>query len=117
MNTPDQEILSTFIEFMRSLEETHSPSDDICSFEDETMILVKTNINEPLYNNIFLKKHSAHANLIPTLRQLKQSMALPLTVWVTAETEHQPETQNLLHANFKSPGSFYPSRRETPSFT
>ncbi|MCL5070175.1 MAG: GNAT family N-acetyltransferase [Actinobacteria bacterium] len=100
----DKAILSTWIYYLDSLK-SQSAVTIKSLMQDRASYAVITKITENLYNSIFLKQPRNNIELCEELRIIQSKLKLPLTAWVTPETE----TKDLSYMvkNFKSPGSFY----------
>lgn len=104
MQSENKAILSTFVEFFKSFQSKSTPK--IILQSDPDAITVFTDINELFFNSICIKNPINQQELIVELKNVKKEYNLPLTVWITPETE-APKLEELLKENFESPGPFY----------
>ncbi len=104
MNQENKAILSTFIEVFKSFRQNSIPT--ISLQNDQKAIIQLTGLNEIFFNNICIKKPVDQQKLISELKNIHEDLQIPLTLWLTFETE-TPEFELLLKENFESPGPFY----------
>jgi len=105
MRIEDKAILSTWLEYLRSLKITpDSVSPSLNS--DPASSAVITGINENLYNSVFLQNPIDGEMLIQELRALHDELNLQLTAWVT-DVPAADQLHRMLKTHFHSPGAFY----------
>lgn len=73
---------------------------------DPTAIVSIADLDELFLNNIYIKNPLNQKKLIEELESVQRSLAKPLTVWMTAQTQTL-EFEAMLKARFESPGLFY----------
>ncbi len=83
------------------------PKSHALTYQNKYYTLVKTGIDEQIYNNVFNNTCEEPSTLITELRNIKQSIQLALTAWITAETDNDELIEKKLKTTFISPGSFY----------
>ncbi|WP_419421498.1 GNAT family N-acetyltransferase (plasmid) [Legionella sp. D16C41] len=104
MKKEDNAILSTFIEVFHSFQ-LH-PMPKISLQYDPKAKVALSGLNEIFFNNICINKPFNQEKLLLELKAIQAELKMPLTIWLTHETE-TPEFENLLKANCESPGPFY----------
>ena len=105
MQNEDKAVLSTLVEYLRSLNMDQSLTNPSLKYDPDAFS-VFTGLNENLYNSVFLKHPSDNLALIKELNAIQHDLKLPLTAWVTADTD-SPQLGQLLNEHYQSPGSFY----------
>ena len=105
MQKIDRAVLSTFIEFFKSLQISEFASYHALKHDPDAKIVI-TGFDEKIYNSIFLKHPHDIDSLVDELIAIKRNLGKPLTVWITAETK-APGLENVLKERFESPGPFY----------
>lgn len=104
MKREDKAILSTFIEVFKSFQLHPMPTVSL-QYDPKATVNI-TGVNELFFNSICIKNPTNQEKLITELRSVQKEHNIPLTVWVTHETEI-PEFEILLKENFESPGPFF----------
>lgn len=104
MQKEDKAILSTFVEVFKSFQLHSMPSISLQYDPKATVFL--TGLNDLFFNSIYIKSPIEQEKLIVELKNIQKKYNIPLTVWITHETEI-PEFGVLLKENFESPGPFF----------
>lgn len=105
MRTEDKAILSTWVEYLRSLKINPSFVTPSLKYDPDASMVI-TGINENLYNSIFLHHPLNGSQLTQELSALQRELNLPLTAWVT-DVPAASQIHHMLGAKFYSPGPFY----------
>ncbi len=104
MQNIDNAILSTFLEVFKSFQ--LQPMPDISLQYDPTATIFLTGLKDLFFNAVCIKNPTDQEQLIIELQTIQKQYGVPLTVWITHETE-RPEFELLLKKHFESPGPFF----------
>ena len=104
MHHKDKAILSTFLEVFKSFQ--LQPMPNITLQYDPAATIFLTGLNDLFFNYVCIKNPLDQEQLIIELNAIQKQYNIPLTVWITHETEI-PEFEKLMKEHFESPGPFF----------
>ena len=98
-------VLSMWLTYLKSLKVNPALLEPFltCAPKASTVI---TGIQQHLYNSIILQNPTDNSRLIEELYTVQKNLDLPLTVWLSSDTD-SAGFEDILKKNFDSPGPFY----------
>lgn len=103
----DQQILSTFIDYMLGYKANDSFCNNIHLDSSPDAIFAISSTQQSIYNNVFIKDVICPIKLAKEFAECQLELKIPLTVWVTEQTKGRSQIETHFYNAFSSPGAFY----------
>ncbi|KTD56750.1 Acetyltransferase (GNAT) family protein [Legionella santicrucis] len=101
----EKAVLSMWLTYLKSLKTQHALKEPILSCAPNAAMVI-TGVNQNLFNSIILQTPIDKFRLIDELRTTQKNLDLPLTAWLSSDTD-LADFSDMLERNFDSPGPFY----------